>query len=182
MGMSPPPPPPPPTIVMPTPTAPRLYRTVVPKESYQDVAAFGKRLDEQILALQKSREIEVGTSAELAERMRGREAQERASYLASLPGQFKDPGIMDVGRDSQGRPTSKGSSMMNLQQGSDEARKVALTNVDQAKKALQKATSQRDQKSPDLVDPSKFDPEYAKRSQDIFKVILPEEDEESTTA
>ena len=128
---------------MPTPTAPRLYRTIVPQESYQDVAAFGKRLDEQILALQKDRETEVGTSAELAERMRGRELQERASYLASLPGQFKDPGIMDVGRDSEGRPTSKGSSMMNMQQGSDEAQKAALTNVDQAKKALQKATSQR---------------------------------------
>ena len=178
MGGSPPPPPAP-TIVMPTPTAPRLYRTIVPQESYQDVVDFGKRLDEQILALQKDRETEVGTSAELAERMRGRELQERASYLASLPGQFKDPGIMDVGRDSEGRPTSKGSSMMNMQQGSDEAKKAALTNVDQAKKALQKATSQRDQKSASLVDPSKFDPEYAKRNNDIFKVILPDEDEES---
>ena len=178
MGGSPPPPPPP-TIVMPTPTAPRLYRTLVPPESMRDVRDLGIRLDEQIAALQKDRETEVGTSAELAERMRGRELQERASYLASLPGQFKDPGIMDVGRDSEGRPTSKGSSMMNLQQGSDEARKAALTNVDQAKKALQKATSQRDQKSASLVDPSKFDPEYAKRKNDIFKVILPDEDEES---
>ena len=178
MGGSPPPPPAP-TIVMPTPTAPRLYRTIVPQESYQDVAAFGKRLDEQILALQKDRETEVGTSAELAERMRGRELQERASYLASLPGQFKDPGIMDVGRDSQGRPTSKGSSKINLQQGSDEAQKAALTNVDQAKKALQKATSQKGQKSASLVDPSKFDPEYAKRKNDVFKVILPDEDKKS---
>ena len=180
MGGSPPPPPAP-TIVMPTPTAPRLYRTIVPQESYQDVAAFGKRLDEQILALQKDRETEVGTSAELARRMREREAIEAASYADSLKG-FKDPGIMDVGRDSEGRPTSKGSSMMNMQQGSDEAKKAALTNVDQAKKALQKATSQKGQKSASLVDPSKFDPEYAKRDNDIFKVILPDEDEESTTA
>ena len=139
MGGSPPPPPPP-TIVMPTPTAPRLYRTIVPQESYQDVAAFGKRLDEQILALQKDRETEVGTSAELAERMRGRELQERASYLASLPGQTKDPGILDVGRDKEGRPIGVSSRSINMQQGSDEARKAALTNVDQAKKALQKAT------------------------------------------
>ena len=65
MGGSPPPPPPP-TIVMPTPTAPRLYRTVVPKESYQDVAAFGKRLDEQILALQKARKIEEEYEAKVA--------------------------------------------------------------------------------------------------------------------
>lgn len=174
MGSSPAPLPPP-TIVMPTPTAPQLYRTLIPQESYQDVAAFGKRLDEQILSLQKDRETEVGTSAELAERMRGREAQERASYLASLPGQFKDPGIMEVARDNEGRPISKGSGTANLQQGSDEAQKAALTNVDQAKKALQKATSQKGQTSASLVDPSVFDPEYAKRKNDIFKVTMPED-------
>ena len=56
-------PPPQPTIVMPTPTAPQMFRTLIPQESYQDVAAFGKRLDEQIFSLQKDRETEVGTSA-----------------------------------------------------------------------------------------------------------------------
>jgi len=64
---------------------------------------------------------------------------------------------------------------VNLQQGSDEAQKAALTNVDQAKKALQKATSQKGQTSASLVDPSVFDPEYAKRKNDIFKVTMPED-------
>jgi len=170
-----PPTPPPSTIVMPPQTAPQMFRTLIPQESFQDVAAFGKRLDQQILSLQKDRETEVGTSAELAERMRGRELQERASYAASLPGQFKDPGIMQVARDSEGRPLSKDSGTVNLQQGSDEAQKAAFTNVAQAKKAMQKATTQKGQTSASIVDPSAFDPEYAKRKGDIFKVTMPED-------
>lgn len=165
-------PPPAPTIVMPTPTAPTLYRTMIPQESFQDVAALGKRLDEQIAGLQQARYQSVGTPAEIGERMRGREEQEKASYLASLPGQTKDPGLLQVGIDAQGRPTTKGSGAVQttMSAGQAEAVKTAGSNLAQAQEAFKKAKAQKGKADPSLVDPTKFDPEYAKRSIDVFKM------------
>lgn len=165
-------PPPAPTIVMPTPTAPTLYRTMIPQESFQDVAALAKRLDEQIAGLQQARYQSVGTPAEIGERMRGREEQEKASYLASLPGQTKDPGLLQVGTDVQGRPTTKGSGAVqtSMSAGQAEAVKTARSSLAQAQEAFKKAKAQKGKADPSLVDPTKFDPEYAKRSIDVFKM------------
>ena len=75
----------PPTVVMPTPTAPTLYQSVTPLESYQDLAGQLRRIQEQTDKIQQQRFIEVGTPEEIGARQRGIEAREAASYLASLP-------------------------------------------------------------------------------------------------
>ena len=80
-------------IYMPKPTAPRQYRTYVPFEDMGKVEALRQDLDKQTAGLQQDRFREVGTPAELGARARGRELRENAAYLASLPGQMKDPGL-----------------------------------------------------------------------------------------
>ena len=75
----------PPTVVMPTPTAPTLYQSVTPLESYQDLAGQLRRIQEQTDQIQRQRFTEVGTPEEIGARQRGIEAREAASYLASLP-------------------------------------------------------------------------------------------------
>ena len=85
MGGSKPAPAPAPTVVMPTPTAPTTYRSVVPLESYQDLAESMKRIEEETGKIQEQRYQEVGTPAELGARQAGLRAVEAAAYLASLP-------------------------------------------------------------------------------------------------
>ena len=75
----------PPTVVMPTSTAPTLYQSVTPLESYQDLAGQLRRIQEQTDQIQRQRFTEVGTPEEIGARQRGIEAREAASYLASLP-------------------------------------------------------------------------------------------------
>ena len=75
----------PPTVVMPTPTAPTLYQSVTPLESYQDLAGQLRRIQEQTDQIQRQRFTEVGTPEEIGARQRGIEAREAASYLTSLP-------------------------------------------------------------------------------------------------
>ena len=75
----------PPTVVMPTPTAPTLYQSVTPLESYQDLAGQLRRIQEQTDKIAQQRFTEVGTPEEIGARQRGIEAREAASYLASLP-------------------------------------------------------------------------------------------------
>lgn len=74
-----------PTVVMPAPTAPTLYQSVVPLESYQDVAEAMQRAEKETAKIQAQRYREVGTPAEIGARQSGRRATEAASYLASLP-------------------------------------------------------------------------------------------------
>ena len=75
----------PPTVVMPTPTAPSLYQSVVPLSSYEDLAGQLKRIQEETGKIQEQRYQEVGTPAEVGARQAGRRVQETGSYLASLP-------------------------------------------------------------------------------------------------
>lgn len=74
-----------PKVVMPTPTAPTLYQSVTPLESYQDLAGQLKRIQEETGKLQSQRFTEVGTPEELGARQAGIRARESAAYLASLP-------------------------------------------------------------------------------------------------
>lgn len=75
----------PPAVVMPAPTAPTLYQSVTPLESYQDLAGQLKRIQEETGKLQAQRFTEVGTPEELGARQAGIRARESASYLSSLP-------------------------------------------------------------------------------------------------
>lgn len=157
-----------PQIVMPKPTAPQQYRTVVPQESYRDLRGFGQRLDAQTEALAQERRAEVGTAAELGERMRAREATERAAYLASLPGQMKDPGFLGLQKTAGGSLASQQASQ-TFQPGTlGEAISTSKTGLTAAQEALKKATAAKAQKDPSIIDPTKFDPSWAKRSDDVY--------------
>lgn len=74
-----------PVTVMPAPTAPTFYQSLIPQESFEDTAAYLKRIQEETGKIQKQRYQEVGTPAELGARMAGRRLQEINSYGASLP-------------------------------------------------------------------------------------------------
>jgi hypothetical protein len=75
-----------PVTVMPAPTAPTLYQSYTPLESYEDLAEQMKRIQAETGKIQGQRYSEVGTPAELGARQAGRRTMESAAYLASLPG------------------------------------------------------------------------------------------------
>jgi len=74
-----------PTVVMPAPTTPTFYKSVIPLESFQDVAEAKARAEAETAKIQEQRYREVGTPAELGARQAGRRAVEAAGYLSSLP-------------------------------------------------------------------------------------------------
>lgn len=78
-------PPSPPTVVMPAPTAPTTYQSVVPLESYQQAADYLRRLTEKTEGLAQQRYQEVGTPAEIGARQAQRRVKEEAAYLSSIP-------------------------------------------------------------------------------------------------
>ena len=85
MGGSKPAPASAPQVIMPAPTAPTTYRSVVPLQSYEDLAESMKRAQEETAKIQEQRYQEVGTPAELGARQAGQRALEAAAYLASIP-------------------------------------------------------------------------------------------------
>lgn len=78
-------PPSPPTVVMPAPTAPTTYRSVVPLESYKQTADYLKRLTEKTQDIEERTQQQVGTPAEIGARMAQRRVQEQAAYLSAVP-------------------------------------------------------------------------------------------------
>jgi hypothetical protein len=74
-----------PQVLMPAPTAPTTYLSVVPEKSYQDLAASMKRIQEETGKIQEQRYSEVGTPAEVGARQAGRRVTEAAAYLAATP-------------------------------------------------------------------------------------------------
>lgn len=72
-------------MIMPAPTAPTTYQSVVPLQSYKMLAEQMNRYQKQTAKLQEQRYQEVGTPAEIGARSAGRRMQEAASYLSSLP-------------------------------------------------------------------------------------------------
>jgi len=95
--------PPAPTVVMPAPTTPTFYKSVIPLESFEDVAEAKKRAEQETAKIQSQRYQEVGTPAEIGARAAGRRATEAAAYLASLP--VVDKYVQEVtGRTDQFTP------------------------------------------------------------------------------
>lgn len=74
-----------PTVVMPAPTTPTFFKSVIPLEAFEDVAEAKARAEAETAKIQAQRYQEVGTPAELGARQAGRRALEAASYLASIP-------------------------------------------------------------------------------------------------
>ena len=139
-------------IYMPKPTAPRQYRTYVPFEDMGKVEALSQDLDKRIAGLQQDRFREVGTPAELGARARGRELRENAAYLASLPGQMKDPGLMGINKDKFGNMTGQQPSQMFQPGTTGDAIASAKQNFGAAKTAFDKAQKVRGEKAKSLVD------------------------------
>lgn len=74
-----------PTVVMPAPTTPTFFKSVIPLEAFEDVAEAKARAEAETAKIQGQRYQEVGTPAEIGARQAGRRAVEAASYLSSLP-------------------------------------------------------------------------------------------------
>jgi len=74
-----------PTVVLPTATAPTMYQSTVPLESYEDVAESIERSKKELAKVQAERYRETGTPAEIGARQAGLRMQEAASYLSTVP-------------------------------------------------------------------------------------------------
>ncbi len=155
-----------PVITMPANTAPMLTQTINPQISYQNLAAAGKRLDEQIAGFEKARELEGFDSASMGERAAALRLQEAAAYRASLPGDPSrtDRGFMPVYMDKDDRPTFTKPSGTGTAAPMDYAKAAAGERYDVMKRAFDAAKAQKakGEKDPSFVDPNAFDPEWAK--------------------
>lgn len=80
-----------PQVIMPSPTPPLVFQSVVPEQSYKDLAAQRNRYQEQQEEIAKQRYSEVGTPAEIGARQRARDVKTEEAYLASLPGRSDNP-------------------------------------------------------------------------------------------
>jgi hypothetical protein len=136
--------PPSPEIVMQKPTAPTLFRTVVPEESYQDVANYAGRLNQQLRSALQEQYRQAGTSAEIGARQRGIEMQEAADIASSMP-TGRDPGFMGVALDKDGGVDNAATAKMTGAGGTQgsgqysQAKKAADLRLADAKKAYSKA-------------------------------------------
>lgn len=124
------------------PTAPTVYRTIVPEESYQDAASYLTRLNAQLADARSIQERQVGTAADIGMRQRGIEMQEAADIKSSMPGgPGADPGFMGVALNAQGGVDAAATAKMSPA-GVDkykDARDVAQLRLDTAKAAYGKA-------------------------------------------
>jgi len=85
-----------PRVVMPSPTAPIVFQSIVPEQSYKDLAAQMQRYQKERREIEKQRYAEVGTPGEIGDRQRARDVKTEEAYLASLPG--REPAGSGTGR------------------------------------------------------------------------------------
>jgi hypothetical protein len=83
-----------PQVVMPSPAAPIVFQSIVPEQSYKDLAAQMERYQQERGGVEKQRYSEVGTPGEIGARQRARDVKTEEAYLASLPGR-KPAGSVD---------------------------------------------------------------------------------------
>ena len=106
-----------PTTYIPTPAAPTLYQSVIPKESYAQAGDYLKRINEQLNTALSDQYRQVGTSAEQGARNAGYQAQQAASYASSIPVTDKyikqTTGVADVNAAAR---LAAGNVAANLQQ------------------------------------------------------------------
>ena len=80
----------PPTVIMPPQTAPEKYQSLVPQESFQDLAESMNRIETETAKIQQQRYDELGTPADRGARSAGTNMLAAAAYLSSLPGSDPD--------------------------------------------------------------------------------------------
>lgn len=71
---------------MPAPVAPIVFQSIVPEQSYTDLAAQMERYQQQRGEIEKQRYSEVGTPGEIGAKQMARDVKTEQAYLASLPG------------------------------------------------------------------------------------------------
>ena len=75
----------PPTTVMPSPTSPTVYQSVIPKESFAHTADYLARIQSQTQTALDTLYSQAGTPAQLRAQNAGVDMQAAGTYLASLP-------------------------------------------------------------------------------------------------
>jgi hypothetical protein len=80
----------PPTVIMPPQTAPEKYQSLIPQESFQDLAESMNRIETETAKIQQQRYDELGTPADRGARSAGTNMLAAAAYLSSLPGSDPD--------------------------------------------------------------------------------------------
>ena len=104
--------PPGPVVMMPEKKpAAQTFLQITPQKSYQALAEQMNRIEQETGKIQQQRYDEVGTPADLGERMAGVKVQEAASYLASLPtGQDRPVGFQKTPRPFDIQSTPQGTA------------------------------------------------------------------------
>jgi len=74
-----------PQIVIPEQQKSKAFQTIIPQQTFQNAAEYMGRLDNEYNRILDRQYDQVGTSADIGARARGRQLQGRSSYLASLP-------------------------------------------------------------------------------------------------
>lgn len=74
-----------PVTVMPSPTAPTLYQSVIPLENFQQAGDFYKRIQKETEKVRQDLFAQSGTPAQTAAQTAATEEQAAATYLSSIP-------------------------------------------------------------------------------------------------
>lgn len=131
-----------PTVLMPSPTAPQLYQSVAPLESFKQLGEQFGRFQKETAKIQEQRYQDTGTPAEVGVRMAGRRIEEEAAKAAALPS-----------GDKYIQETTGQSDPYGI------ARSVAQGAVDRAKQEYQTALGRQYEKPAPTIDKT---PSWAK--------------------
>ena len=97
----------PPTIIMPPQVAAERYQSLIPQESFQDVAETMNRIERETGKIQQQRYDEVGTPAEIGARQSGVRMREAMNYAASLPNRDPDTSFQSTPRRGRRFPARR---------------------------------------------------------------------------
>ena len=179
-------PPSPPTVIMPPQTAPERYQSLIPQESFQDVAETMNRIEKETAKVQQQRYDETGTPADRGARQAKVRMNEAASYLASLPTSSPDTGFKTTPRPfgitstASSATTQPGQSLSGTGIKRRPAPPVTKTksNLDIVRDIARKQLTDAQKNYADAVDYAKKtprptgtitkDPSFANRPDEIF--------------
>ena len=179
-------PPSPPTVIMPPQTAPERYQSLIPQESFQDVAETMNRIEKETAKVQGQRYDEAGTPAQVGARQAKTRVNEAASYLASLPTSTPDTSFKGTPRPFGITSTASSATTQPGQKlsGTGVARSTSTTstkpksNLDIVRDMARKQLTDAQKNYADAVDYAKKtprptgtiteDPSFANRPDEIF--------------
>ena len=178
----------PPTVIMPPQTAPEKYQSLIPQESFQDLAESMKRIETETAKIQQQRYDELGTPADRGARTAATNMLSAAAYLSSLPGADADTSfqttarpfdITSTGGAAGGATTKAGQTLQaaglstRKSTGSkgvskiDAVRQAAATNLAQKKQAYSEAV-QRAKTTPRPQGTITQNPSFANRPDTLY--------------